>query len=243
MRRPAIVALVAAVVLTLSAVPSSAAALTGSTWCQDRASLVVLGDSGSTGYATAGYSSPDDTYTWTPYGWYSRAIAEASSNYGTQGWNYARNGARTEDFLPGGRFPVTTGAIEQIGIHQPSLAIIELGGNDYLSQQTAGTTPAVTRTNLINIVTQIQTASPRTAVLLVVIWEIAQPGIPYSWQSYADAIRDVAIDRGVAMVDIRQYIPRSDLDAAGVYAPDHIHLNDAGNLIFAAAAWTWLLSC
>ena len=220
-------------------IPAAAAPLTGSAWCQDHASLAVLGDSGSTGLGTTGYASQDDSYFRTAYGWYKRATDEAKSNYGTASANYAHNGAMAADFLPGGRWPLTTGALVQIEQTKPSLAIIELGGNEYLSAQG----PDAFRTNLTELVTRIQTASPRTAVLLVAIWDIAAPGAALPWSQYVGAIRDTAIARGVAMVDLRQYIPRADLDRAGLYNPDRTHLNDAGNMVFAAAAWTWLLSC
>jgi lysophospholipase L1-like esterase len=227
------------ILLVVFAMPATAAPLSNSAWCQDRASLVVLGASDSTGAFTTGYASPDETYDETPYGWFSRVSGNAGMYWGTASNNYSRNGAQASDFLPGGRWPVTTGAVEQIRQKQPSLVMITLGGNEYLS----GVSPATYQANLTQLVRDIHTVSPRTGVLLVALWHIARTNPPHQWWEYTNAMFNVAVSEVTALVDLTQYFPRSDLDTAGLFASDRIHLTDAGNMVVAATMWTWVVSC
>lgn len=233
------VAALTLILLVVFAMPATAAPLSDSAWCKDRASLVVLGASDSTGAFTTGYASPDETYYKTPYGWFSRVSGNAATYWGTTATNYSRNGAQTSDFLPGGRWPVTTGAVEQIRQKQPSLVIITLGGNEYLS----GVSPSVFQANLTQLVRDIHAASPRTGVVLAALWHIARTNPAHQWWEYTTAMFNVAVSEVTALIDLAQYFPRSDMDTAGLFASDRIHLTDAGNMVAAATMWTWVISC
>jgi acyl-CoA thioesterase-1 len=228
----------AVLILLVTGIPASAAPLSTSAWCQDHASLAVLGASDSTGSFTTGYASPDETYWPTTYGWPSR-IDYLTGVWNTTVDNYARNGAQTSDFLPGGRFPITTGALAQIQTKQPSLVLITLGGNEYLNN----VSPSTFQANLTTLVQEIHRVSPRSGILLISLWHIARTNPPYQWQAYADAMFNVAVTELTALIDLRQYIPPSDQDTAGLYVSDRIHLSDAGHMVEAAAVWTWLISC
>ncbi|GAB3429777.1 SGNH/GDSL hydrolase family protein [Actinophytocola sediminis] len=219
---------------------AEAAPLSNSTWCAYKDSLALLGGSSGTGYLTAGYSSADGTYDPTTYGWWKRVAERADSAWGAESYNYSRNGASAASYLPGGRWPSTTGAVADIGAHQPALAIISLGTNEYLAQ----VQPGVFEANLRQLVDDIQTISPRTAILLAVQWTARVPSPTYSWEQYKQRIQAVAVSEITAMVDLRQYLPSaSDPDWAKFYHPDRIHLLDHSHLVVAAAFWTWLFSC
>lgn len=232
-------AVVAVLALLAIGMPASAAPLSTSSWCQNRASLVILGASDSTGSFTTGYASPDETYHPTTYGWPSRISYLTGGSYGTQTSNYARNGAQTSDFLPGGRFPITTGALAQIQAKQPSLVLITLGGNEYLNN----ISPTTFGANLTTLVREIHRVSPTSGVVLISLWHIARTNPPNQWQEYATAMFNVAVAEATALIDLRQYLPQSDQDTAGLYVSDRIHLSDAGHMVEAAVVWTWLISC
>jgi acyl-CoA thioesterase-1 len=232
-------AVITLLLLAVTGMPATAAPLSNSSWCQDHASLAVLGASDSTGAFTTGYSSPDETYSPTTYGWFRWVTNNASQYFGTQATNYSRNGARTSDFLPGGRWPITTGAIADIGRKQPSLVLITLGGNDYLQD----VPPQEFKANLTQVVQDIRAVSPRSDILLVSLWHIARTNPPHGWSQYTTAMFEVAVSEVTGLADLNQYFLRSDQDTAGLFDADRIHLTDAGNMVVAAAMWTWVISC
>ncbi|ROP36295.1 SGNH/GDSL hydrolase family protein [Saccharothrix texasensis] len=217
-----------------------AAALTGATWCTTKASMAVIGGSSSTGYLTEGYASPDNTYHPTTYGWWRRLTAQAAAGWGTTATNYARNSAKAADFLPGGRWPITTGAVADIDAKNPALVIVSLGTNEYLAQ----VPPAQFEADLVQLVDDIKTASPGTAVVLVAQWTAYVPAATYPWSQYVTAIRNTAVAEVAGLVDLRQYlISAGDQDWSRFYNIDRIHLLDHSHMIVAAAMAMKIFGC
>jgi len=211
-----------------------------STWCADHSSLVVLGDSGSTGLGMADYPRNTEFYAPTHNGWAARVARNSAAEWGTQTTVVARNGARVSDYLPEGRWPETRAAVDRIRQLQPSMVIVELGGNDFFMDKT----PEQFDTEYRRLITDIKTASPRTTVLLTVIWEL---GVRESqtavnpWSAYASKIGDAARANGAALIDLRQYIPKGgSLASAGYFLDDEVHLTAPGQGTFGAALWTLL---
>lgn len=239
-RRPA--ALTVLLLLLLAVLPGSAAAggAQGS-WCADRSRITVLGGSSSTGYQTTGYvAGGAGTYQPTRHGWWRRVAEQAAGAWGTQATNNSRNGARTDDFLPGGRWPVTAGAVAQIRAEQPSLVILQLGGNEYLAEPQVD--PVTYEATLRRLVGDIRAARPGVDLLIIISPRAARPGAVHPWTAYGAAMGRTARTLGAALLDMRQLIDGSDTDTAGVWAADGKHVNDAGQLGYAGAVWSQLVA-
>lgn len=209
-------------------------------WCANRAAgAVVLGDSGTTGYGTTGYldgTQGGDEY-WQPT--YSGWVSALMRVWPEAPWYVAsRNGAMTSDYLPGGRFPRTVNAVSEIQARQPSLVIIELGGNDYVIDRT----PSAYRANLEQITANVKAARPGVTVVYVTMWDFkfkidnADPN--YTFGSYANAMRDVAAAQGATWIDLRKdmhpaYVhEETALYYADEFGPDAgIHTRDAGSWV------------
>jgi len=235
-------AFVAASITMLLLNPPSSAAQDSSdlTWCGDHSSLMVLGDSGSTGTGMPDYPRNTEFYAETVNGWASRVGRNAKAEWGTRTTVIARNGARISDFLPGGRFPETVNAVNRVRELQPSMVIIELGGNDFSIDKD----PNLFDQQYRQLVSNLKTASPRTTVLLTVIWEIGTreaPGGVNPWSGYTSRIDATARSTGSALIDLRQYIPKGGTpESAGFYLPDKIHLTPPGHGAMQAGIWTLL---
>lgn len=243
MRRTSTV-LAVALLVTLLVGPAvhsgQASPLSGTTWCASKASMVLLAGSSGTGQYTTGYSSPDGTYQPTAYGWWARLSRQAQANFGTVSANHSHAGAQVTDFLAGGRWSNTTGAVADIEATQPRLTIISLGTNEYLGQLPPGEFAA----NLAELVARIQAVNPTGNLMLTTQWTAYYVAPTYPWSQYAQAIRDVAVARSAAVLDLRQYIPpATDPDWARFYHPDRIHLLDHAHLIVTAAVATRALGC
>jgi lysophospholipase L1-like esterase len=230
----ALAALTTAVVLLPSSAATGAAA---GTWCGDRSDLAILGASSETGYGTTGYSSPDDGYTRTRYGWTRRLTETLHAEWGTNSTNYAHNGALVTDYYPGGRWDDTTTAVADIAATQPDLVIIDLGGNEYVNS----IDPATFNTQLRQLVTDIRSARSGVDVLLLTYPQFDWAS-DYPWAAYADVIREVAVAQHAAMLDLRQHIDSSDTDRAGLWHSDGAHLNDAGQSVVSAAVLSWFIA-
>src|SRR4051812_18096138 len=107
-------------------VPSDAADSPASSWCTTQNNVAIIGTSADTGYGTTGYPSGAETYQATPYGWTFRFARSLHAQWGTTMQNYAHNGALASDYLPGGRWTSTTGALSDITTNQPDLVIVDL---------------------------------------------------------------------------------------------------------------------
>lgn len=246
-------ATIAAGVLTLGlvagvgAVPS-ASATPHSTWCSAHNNVAIIGTSADTGYATSGYASPTDTWYPTTYGWATRFANALHSEWGTNVQNYAHNGAMASDFLPGGRWSDTVGAVADIQAHQPDLVIIDLGGNEYNIQKP----PEQFQADLDTLVDNVRAARPGVDILLSIyaefIWkpnEWSPPTQSYTWADYGAVIYTTAVAKGTALVDMRQYVPSeyaSQQPDPIPWSSDGIHLNEAGNLAEFGAFWGWASS-
>lgn len=238
--------LVAALVVTVvDALPSDAAS--ASSWCTSQHNVAIIGTSAETGYGTTGYPTGADTYQPTTYGWANRFYRTLNAQWGTKMQNYAHNGAMATDYLPGGRWTTTTGAFSDIAATQPELVIIDLGGNEFYSQ----VPPSTFAANLANVVNNVKTARPGATILLSTYAELLWAPNPwastenYPWSQYATQIYNTAVNQGVAMIDLRQYIPAAgsnNLPNPSPWNSDNIHLNDTGNIAEFAGFFGWASS-
>ncbi|GAB2959794.1 SGNH/GDSL hydrolase family protein [Amycolatopsis acidiphila] len=245
-------AMTAAIALTSSVVvataPNASAGAAG-TWCgSGRANLAILGASSETGYGTTGYPANVNTYYPTQFGWTKHLSDLLHAAWGTTTENYSHNGALVSDYLPGGRWSTTTGAVANLATTKPTLVIVDLGGNEYWSQ----VDPAVFESNLRTMIADIRAVRPDVDLMLYLHEEISWPAKgnefwaqatpKYPWSQYAARIFAVASSVPTGMVDMRQFIYPSKTNPAGLWYSDGIHLDDAGQSVVNAAWWGWLAS-
>jgi acyl-CoA thioesterase-1 len=131
---------------------------------------------------------------------------------------------------------------------QPALVVIDLGGNEFLSQKD----PAQFATDFAKVIDNVRAARPDATILLSIYAELkwapnqwSPPTQAYTWSAYATQIYNTAVAKGVALVDLRQYIPpaaSATLPNPSPWLSDNAHLNDAGNLAEYGAYWGWASS-
>lgn len=228
----AVITLVAGLV-SITMMPSDAASQAApvtQTWCVDKASTDILGDS-----ATEGTGNVDPNNSWV--------AKMRRTNPNTQITAHAHGGAMVSDFLDGGRFPETTAAVDKVAVSKPALVIIELGGNEYHHD----VDPEQYRANLGTLTNRLKAASPRSTLLYLTIWpfERRSSTTAHHYDEYAEVARQSATQAGGWWVDMRQFFPST---AAGdehtkLISPDGIHANDAGNAVVHAAVHTYLHRC
>lgn len=245
LRRYGIVLAVATALTVFVLATQRADSATAPPWCTDRSDVAILGTSADTGYATTGYSSPTDTFARTRFGWATMFADDLSATWATTTHNYAHNGALASDFLPGGRWPSTVGAVADMRSAAPSIVIIDLGGNELWSQ----VDPAVFKANLGAIVDNIRAQRPDTVILFSIYAELRwQPNEfgsvqKYTWSQYAQAIYDTAVAKGTALMDLRQAVPpagSTPMISPNPWTSDGIHLNEAGNMAEFGNAFRWV---
>jgi len=230
-------------IIALSIVPASAQ-VASNPLCTDVSDLAIIGASDDTGYATTGYNNNDPVqgFQRTLYGWATGFADDAHASWGSTTHNYARNGAQVSDYLPGGRFPLTTGAVADMNTYHPDLVMLDLGGNEYYNQ----INPAVFANNMATLVDNIRAGSPNTVILLSIYAELQYPGKPtWDWNTYAGIIYNTAVTKGLPLIDMRQVIPyagSTTRTSPDVWNADKIHLNDAGNRAEKAFWWGWFAS-
>jgi acyl-CoA thioesterase-1 len=252
--RHRLTATVAAAVLLLGGVlvssaaaqPSTGefAAATASGWCPNRERLVILGDSGSTGYGSPDYPAGAQTYKPTANGWssiVSRNLA-AEPTWRTQTTVIAHGGAQAADFLPGGRWPDTVGAVEQVRQTQPTMVVIALGGNEFYIDKD----PQQFAAEYDQLVRSVHATAPGATIMLLVEWELGarqSAGAVHTWQEYTGEMRKTAAAGPHGMIDLRQYLPRASQES-GLYMADNIHPNQFGQRVVGAAMWSFFVwSC
>lgn len=237
-------AAVAGLVLTGGSAPSTATAAT-STWCGGRGKIAILGDSLATGYGTTGYDPAlNNRHQPTTYGWASRWDAKSNTTI----LNLARNGALASDFItdgvqgrPNGPFEPT--AVQQIKTAKPDLVVVELGGNEFISDRSATATFEV---NLRRLSWRIKQAAPNARLLFVHMYafDYRDPdAAPYShtWGQYGSVMREVAA--GQWYLDLTEYMPATRFNSAGLYIKDEygpnlaVHATDAGHIALFSAIW------
>lgn len=232
---------VAGVVLALACVTATTADATTTqySWCTDHSDVALVGTSADTGYGTTGYPSGADTFQPTVYGWATRFANSAHGQWGTNTHNYAHNGALAADYLPGGRWAGTVGATSDMGSYKPDLVLVDLGGNEFLTQAD----PAQFQANLTQVITNIKTARPDVLIILSIYAKPHFNGTPgHPWEQYGSAIYNTAVAQQTALIDMRQYIPDADANPMTnptVWLSDGVHLNDAGNLAEYGGWWGW----
>lgn len=240
-----------ATVLVTSTFTASADSVDGSNqapaaaapWCGDPASIVVLGDSMSTGHGTS-----DPANAW---------VKRIDAAFPAAVTNLSVDGALTSDFLPAGigvqRRPsgnLRPTAVSQIQGIQPSLVIIEVGANEYGTDRDPVTTY---RANLADLTNRIQAASPNSTLLYVhstgfdYRWA-AQP-IDFDWADYHAAMSALATAEAAGYLDLTKFLPWADNDTAGLYvanefgAGNTVHWKDAGHVAAAGVIQQQLLRC
>ncbi len=222
-----------------TSIPTTAAA-----WCADQASIVVLGDSMSTGHGT---SDPANA-------WVKRIDAAFPDTAVT---NLSANGALTSDFLPAGvgvqrrtEGNLRPTAVSQIQTIQPSLVIIEVGANEYGTDRHPVTT---FRANLTDLTDRIQTASPNSTLLYVhstgFDFRWAPLPIDFDWSDYAAEMSSVAAAEAADYLDLTEFLPWASTDTAGLFVVDEfgpnttVHWNDAGHVAAGGVIQQQLLRC
>lgn len=243
-------AAIAALAATLVNVVPSDAATGLPAWCVSQNNVAIIGTSAETGYGTTGYPTENVDaigYQPTRYGWTFRFGENLKAQWGTTVENYSHNGALATDYLPGGRWNDTTGAADDIRAKQPELVIIDLGGNEYISQ----VAPDTFATNLKTVVDDVKAARPDAVILMSIYAEPLWTPNPwastknYTWDQYAAEIFNTAVQESVALIDLRQYIPAAgspDLPNPSPWYTDNVHLNDAGNLAEFGGFFGWASS-
>lgn len=234
--------LLTAILFILPAAPkASGAPLTGTSWCQNKDSIAVIGGSTNTGYLA------------TPqYAYWNRLTAQLNASYGVAddgqaflSYNWAKNGWSAAQYLPNGADAGATLAL--IGEKQPNLLIVSVGTNDYLAQRD----PALFQNELDDLIDNIYAQPGIITVLLAIQHEVGlKPPVTHPYNQYVTAIFNVAVARNAGLIDHRQRVPPSvygtptSTNPAGLYntvetAPK-IHLSDAGHMVYAATYWTLL---
>ncbi|MEV4597137.1 SGNH/GDSL hydrolase family protein [Amycolatopsis sp. NPDC049253] len=233
----------------MSTVVTSADAAQERSWCARKANVAIIGTSADTGYGSTGYQSTTDTWSPTTYGWTTKFADSLRAQWQTNVQNYSHNGALAADYLPGGRWAGTTGAMADMAAKQPDLVLVDLGGNDLWAQ----VDPAKFQTDLNNVIDGIRASRPGGVDILMSIYaELKWTPNPYggntqkyTWDQYASVIYQTAVAKGTALVDMRQYIPpagSANLPNPSPWTSDNIHLNDAGNLAEYGMWWGWTSS-
>jgi acyl-CoA thioesterase-1 len=229
-----LVAVVAVVAISKAMPKASAgkpAAASPNTWCTDKSSMDILGDSASTG---TGLTDPGNS-------WIAKLRAVMPH---TRINTYAHDGAMVSDFLPGGRWPETLGAVSRIAVDKPSLVLIELGGNESYHDLD----PARYQANLEQLTKAIWAVSPRSTLVYETIWQFdpREPVIPaHTWDDYANAMRTVVDNHAAGSIDLRQDFPRRYADDVHTHLlnTDKIHPTDAGNAVEFAVISSMLTRC
>lgn len=239
--------LAAAAVGALVVVAGSTAGAATSTWCGGAGKVVILGDSLSTGYGTTGYdASASRGYQKTTYAWPSRWDGKPNTTV----VNLAKNGGLVSDFLTDGldgraEGPLQPTAVSRIKSEQPHLVIIELGGNEYLSDRDP---VKVFQANLKKLAYRIKVAAPNARLLFVRGYhfdyrnvDAAHQPVDFTWTQYGSAIKTVA--GGQWFLDLSGYLPSARYNSAGLYVKDEygpnlaVHATDAGHIAMFAALW------
>ncbi|MGH3952029.1 MAG: SGNH/GDSL hydrolase family protein, partial [Pseudonocardiaceae bacterium] len=211
-----------------------------------RGKIVILGDSLATGYGTSGYDiARGHGYQATSYAWPSRWDKKANTTMA----NLARNGAMASDFIADGvqnrqQGPFEPKAVQRIKSVQPNLVIIQLGGNEYVTDRDPERTYEV---NLRRLAWRIKQAAPKARMLFVhtYAFDYRDPNAaPYdhSWSRYGSVMRTVAGSYGWYM-DLTEYMPATRFNGAGLYIHDEygpglaVHATDAGHIALFSAYW------
>ncbi len=212
-------------------------------WCGNPASIVVLGDSMSTGHGTT-----DPANAW---------VKRIDAAFPAAVTNLSVDGALTSDFLPAGvgvqRRPsgnLRPTAVSQIQTIQPSLVIIEVGANEYGTDRDPVTTY---RANLADLTNRIQAVSPNSTLLFVhstgFDYRWAALPIDFDWAAYHAQMSSLATAEAADYLDLTKFLPWADTDTAGLYvaneygAGNTVHWKDAGHVAAAGVIQQQLLRC
>lgn len=224
----------------LIACTATASGTSNLAWCTNHADMAVLGDSESTGYSTTGYTAAaNNQYQDTRYGWSSIIARNFHSWYGTSTQNYSHGGAQVSDYLPGGTWPVTTGAVTDISVKKPGLVFIMLGTND----QAWGVTPDTFKANLEQLVRNIRAVDSPAAIFIIRPPEAdfngttGQHNPVYAWSQYDFVGTVQALNTGYIDTDMTMPPIPTDLGSStpsGLYSPTTGHPNDAGDISIAS---------
>ncbi|HYH74795.1 MAG TPA: SGNH/GDSL hydrolase family protein [Candidatus Saccharimonadales bacterium] len=158
---------------------------------------------------------------------------------GIRMYDAGHSGATTDDYVYS-----TWDQAEITASAKADLVTIELGANDFLS---ASATPAQVTTNLQDMIDSIRSkatthSTHQPSIALVIPWDFSAygPVNGYSWNDFADAIRDVATnDTSVGLLDLTVTGTPAGT-GGGLYASDGLHPSDAGHAAIATAVASYI---
>lgn len=190
------------------------------------AKVVVLGDSLS--------CSPSPYSAW-PNSWVGRVAWEWPTVT-----NLARSGAMPQDLLPGADTIVRSswyadwgaGVMAQVGQLQADVVVVWLGTVNYGS---IGQHPNDFMAHERALCDSIRTRSPSSTILLVHgPGFVASHGQKWIWVDYGTRTDEyVRSQPNMGYCDLARDLPWSDSDTSGAFVSDHVHLNNAGQVMAA----------
>ena len=213
-------------------------------YCSGMGRVAILGQSLCTGYGSTGYPEDAVDYQPTDRGW----VAQFERAYtDTTFFNYAHNGAMVSDFMPGGRWDATVGAVDDIREHKPNRTIIMLGGNEFFQ----GIDPwSVYFCNLHDLLRRLRNyGAGRLTVLSEYDFPTELAGGEHPQIEYRKATALAAALNSAEYVNLACHMPPSSNNEDGYYIPDEygpgqsVHLTDAGHDKMAELVGELVLKC
>lgn len=236
MRRAA-AALLAVLIFAASLTPATSARVAASPsprLCTDLTggalTVEVLGDSIGAGIPGA---------TTNSRRWQTR-LWEAIPGPNSAVWNGAVAGSVVRDYLPGGRYRFHTDFTLAV---KPSLVILVFRANDqwWSAADPSGYSPAVFKSQLLQLIREIHAASPNTTVMIGVAPWILDTRIdsgPYNQWDFIVALWDVYKATGAIWMDwMRFHAKAGESNDQGLLTGDLSHPSDTGQAVMAAHAF------
>jgi hypothetical protein len=112
----------------------------------------------------------------------------------------------------------------EIASLNPTLEIVEFGGNE----MSANVTPATFNTNLQTVATNIKAAAPNADCLMQSQVDVSIPGATYNMGQYANAMQDAAVASGCAFINTYDNFPSYTVGNAERLYSSPTHLNYSG---------------
>lgn len=214
------------------------------TYCSGMGRVAIIGQSLCTGYGSTGYPEDAVDYQPTASGWWAQFEAAHTD---TTWYNYAHNGAMASDFLPGGRWDVAVGAVDDIDEINPNLVILILGGNEFFQ----GIDPWGRYWQ--NLTEVVEGTRAGTGARLAVVSEYDFPAElsegEFPQQEYRKAAAQVAALYNATYTNLAWHMPPTSEDTDGLYIPDEygpglsVHLTDAGHARMVEVMTETILPC
>lgn len=216
--------------LLAASLTSATAAAAPPRMCSDLTSgpftVEVLGD--SVGAGTPGASNNSRR-------WQTRLSSQLPA--GNSVWNGAVPGAQVRDYLSGGQYRYHTQFTLNV---KPSLVILVFRINDqWMSkEQPVAYSPTVFQAQMLQLVGEIQAASPSTTVMLGVAPWVLDTRIdtgPYGQWDFIVALWNVYVSTGAVWMDWMRMLPKQGQpNDEGLLTYDLVHPSDTGQAVIAA---------